>query len=73
MLQFGLQWLRTMAPTQIRAASLSLGLLAGGVGTSAYALHCPYESAGYIALWYGLSVVTAIVGAGVFVPRRLAW
>jgi hypothetical protein len=73
MLAIGLRWLRTMAPTQLGAASLSLGLLSGGVGLSAYALHCPYESAGYIALWYGLTVALVAAGARLWLPRRLAW
>lgn len=73
MLILGLQWLRTMAPTRIAAASRALGLLAGGVGTSAYALHCPYESAGYIAVWYGLSLLAVLLAGRYLLPRRLVW
>lgn len=73
MVVLGLRWLKTMAPTHIPAASVALGLLAGGVGTSTYALHCPYESAGYIAVWYGLAVILVTALGRATLPRHLAW
>lgn len=66
-------WMRKMAPTDADTAALALGLLAGGVGVSAYALHCPYESAGYILIWYGLAVALVTLVAWRLLPRRLAW
>lgn len=73
MLAIGLQWLRGMAPTRLPAASIALGALAAGVGMSAYALHCPYESAGYILVWYGLAMALVVIAARTIVVRFLAW
>ncbi|ALJ28163.1 membrane protein [Stenotrophomonas acidaminiphila] len=64
---------RGLAPTRLRLAGASAGLLAGAAATLVYCLHCPEMDAPFWALWYvlGLSLPTA---AGVMAgPRLLRW
>ena len=65
--------LRLGAPTNLTRAGAMAGLVAGAVGSAAYAFHCPDDSLPFIALWYGASIslcgaVGALVG-----PRVLRW
>lgn len=62
-----------LAPTQLRLAGAAAGLLAGGVGTVIYALHCPEMAAPFIAVWYTAGVLlTSAIGA-LLGPRLLRW
>ena len=70
----GVLWaLRGLAPTRLRLAGASAGLLAAAVGTLVYALHCPEVEAPFLAVWYvlGLALPTA-VGA-LIGPKLLRW
>lgn len=70
----GVLWaLRGLAPTRLRLAGASAGLLAAAVGTLVYALHCPEVEAPFLAVWYvlGLALPTA-VGA-LIGPKLLHW
>jgi len=70
---FALRALRGLAPTRLRLAGAAAGLLAGSIGASAYALHCPELAAPFLALWYLAGVLLpAAVGAWIG-PRALAW
>jgi hypothetical protein len=61
------------APTDLGRAGAIAGLVAGGLGATAYALHCPDDSVPFIALWYGLTIgLCTIVGAKLG-PRLLRW
>lgn len=62
-----------LAPTRLRLAGASAGLLAGAVGAVVYALHCPELEAPFLAVWYvaGMLIPTA-VGAWLG-PRVLRW
>ena len=55
--------LRNLAPTQPVLSGAIAGWLAGGVGASVYALHCPEMAAPFLAVWYvlGMLVPTAIM------------
>lgn len=55
--------LRNLAPTQPMLSGAIAGWLAGGVGASVYALHCPEMAAPFLAVWYvlGMLVPTAIM------------
>lgn len=55
--------LRNLAPTQPTLSGAIAGWLAGGVGASVYALHCPELAAPFLAIWYvlGMLVPTAIM------------
>jgi len=65
--------LRTMAPTQLVAAGAAAGLLAGGVGTTVYALHCPELAAPFLAIWYVLGALVPVAVGAVVGPRVLRW
>lgn len=70
----GVLWaLRGLAPTRLRLAGASAGVLAAAVGAAVYALHCPEVAAPFLAVWYvlGLALPTA-VGAWIG-PRLLRW
>lgn len=65
--------MRGLAPTQPRRAGAAAGLLAGAVGATVYALHCPELTAPFIGTWYvvgilGVTMVGALIG-----PRFLRW
>jgi hypothetical protein len=65
--------MRSLAPTQLGWAGTISGLLAGAVGASIYALHCPELAVPFVAIWYGLGMLFwAVVGA-VLGPRLLRW
>jgi hypothetical protein len=62
----GMFWaLRQLAPTRLRLAGASVGLLSGSVAASVYAFHCPENTAPFVAVWYtsGILLVT-LLGAG---------
>ena len=65
--------LRTMAPTQLVAAGAAAGLLAGGVGTAVYALHCPELAAPFLAIWYVLGALVPVAVGALLGPRVLRW
>jgi hypothetical protein len=65
--------LRGMAPTAPRAASAAAGLLAGGCGASAYALHCPELALPFVAAWYAAGIAVPVVLATLLGPRVLRW
>ncbi|HEX4180226.1 MAG TPA: DUF1109 domain-containing protein [Caulobacteraceae bacterium] len=65
--------LRGMAPTRLRLAGASAGLLAGGVGASVYGLHCQEMSPAFVTVWYSLGVVSCAVIGALLGPRLLRW
>ena len=70
----GLLWaLRRQAPTRLRLTGMAAGLAAGGIGATAYALHCREDSMPFLATWYSLGILaTAGLGA-LLAPRWLRW
>jgi hypothetical protein len=70
----GLLWaLRRQAPTRLRLAGMAAGLTAGGIGATAYALHCSEDSTPFLATWYSLGILlTGGLGA-LLAPRWLRW
>jgi hypothetical protein len=65
--------LRGMAPTRLRAAGAAAGLLAGGIGASAYGLHCQEMSAAFVVTWYSLGVAVCVALGALLGPRLLRW
>ena len=66
-------FLRKGAPTDLRLTGAIAGLVAGALGATAYAFHCPDDSIPFIAVWYGAMVaVCAFIGA-LLGPRLLRW
>ena len=49
-----------------------MGLVAGALGATAYAFHCPDDSVPFIAIWYGTLVVLCGVIGAILGPRLSA-
>lgn len=64
---------RSLAPTRLRAAGAAAGLLAGGVATTAYALHCPETAPAFVATWYTLGVLLSAAVGAMLGPWVLRW
>jgi len=70
----GLIWaMRGLAPVRLRQAGGMIGLAAGGVGASAYALHCPEQAAPFLAVWYTLGIAAAGGLGAILGPVLLRW
>lgn len=65
--------LKGLAPTRPGAAGAATGLLAGGLGTAVYALHCPESGVPFIALWYGLGMALSAALGALAGVRLLRW
>lgn len=66
-------FLRKGAPTELKLTGAIAGLVAGALGATAYAFHCPDDAVPFIAIWYGGMVgLCALIGALVG-PRLLRW
>ena len=70
----GVMWaMKGLAPTRLRLAGATAGLLSGAVGALVYCLHCPEMGAPFIGFWYLLGVlIPAAIGA-LLGPRLLRW
>ncbi|MFP6560036.1 DUF1109 domain-containing protein [Paraburkholderia sp. B3] len=65
--------LRGLAPTRLRVAGFTGGLLASATATLAYSLHCPEMAVSFWAVWYLLGMaIPAGIGAWLG-PRLLRW
>ena len=66
-------FLRKGAPTELKLTGAIAGLVAGALGATAYAFHCPDDTVPFIAVWYGGMVgLCALLGA-LLGPRLLRW
>ena len=64
---------RRFAPTRLRLAGFSGGLLAGAGAALVYSLHCTENSPLFIAAWYGVGMSLPAVLGVVLGPRVLRW
>jgi hypothetical protein len=65
--------LRKGAPTNLKRTGAIAGLVAGALGATAYAFHCPDDSVPFMAIWYGAMVAfCAWIGARLG-PWLLRW
>lgn len=62
--------LRHGAPTRPGLAGAAAGLLAGAIGATLYALHCPDDSPLFVATWYPLAIAI-VTAAGATAGRWL--
>lgn len=70
----GLLWaMRGLAPTRLAATGAIIGLVAGGTGAFAYAWHCTEAGAPFLALWYSLGILAAVVLGVLLGPLLLRW
>lgn len=64
---------RSLAPTRLRLAGLSIGLCAGGTAGALYALHCTETSLAFTAAWYSLGVAAPAALGALLGPVMLRW
>lgn len=64
---------RNAAPTNLLRTGALAGLVAGGIGAIAYALHCPNDSLPFVAFWYGGTIVFCTLAGAALGPRLLRW
>ena len=64
---------RRAAPTNLVRAGAAAGLVAGGISALAYALHCTGDSAPFVAVWYGGTIVLCTLAGAALGPRLLRW
>jgi hypothetical protein len=65
--------IRKGAPTSLKRTGAIAGLVAGALGATAYAFHCPDDSLPFMAIWYGAMVILcAWIGARLG-PWLLRW
>jgi hypothetical protein len=65
--------LRQMAPTDLRRAGASAGLLAGGVAAAGYAVACNELSPAFVVTWYTLGVAAVTALGALLGPWVLRW
>lgn len=65
--------LRRMAPTDLVRAGAFAGLVAGGISTIGYGLHCMGDSLPFIAVWYGATLLLCTLTGALLGPRLLRW
>ncbi len=66
-------FLRKGAPTDLRRTGAIAGLVAGALGATAYAFHCPDDSIPFIAVWYGAMIALCAFVGSLLGPRLLRW
>jgi len=65
--------LRVGAPQSPSTAGAVTGLMAGTFAATLYAVHCPDDSALFVALWYSLAVAIVAVLGAIAGSRVLQW
>jgi hypothetical protein len=64
---------RGLAPIHLKRAGFASGLLAGAMGATGYALHCPESSTAFVAIWYTVGIgLTGLLGRALG-PIALRW
>jgi len=64
---------RRGAPTNGRLTGACAGLAAAGLATVAYSVHCPDDTAPFLAIWYTLAIII-VTGLGALAfPRLIRW
>ncbi len=66
-------FLRKGAPTDLTRTGAIAGLVAGALGATAYAFHCPDDSVPFIAVWYGAMVALCSLTGALLGPKLLRW
>jgi len=65
--------LRSGAPTDPVLSGAVAGAVSGGLAAFIYALHCPDDSALFVALWYSLAIGIVTVVGGTVGAKWLRW
>jgi hypothetical protein len=64
---------RKTAPTDLKRTGAFIGLTAGAISATGYALHCVDDSLPFIALWYGGTIALCTLAGAKLGPRLLRW
>ena len=73
-LLLGVLWaFRQFAPTRLRLAGFSAGLLAGAAAAAVYALHCDETATAFVATWYSVGMLLPAMLGLILGPRVLRW
>jgi hypothetical protein len=65
--------MKGLAPTRLRLAGASAGLLSGALGTMVYSVHCTEMAAPFLAFWYVLGMLIPTAVGTLLGPRLLRW
>jgi hypothetical protein len=65
--------MKGLAPTRLRLAGASAGLLSGATGALVYCLHCPEMEAPFLAVWYVLGMLIPTAIGALSAHRLLRW
>jgi hypothetical protein len=65
--------LRQGAPTQPALAGAVAGLVAGGIGATLYATHCPDDSPLFVVTWYVIAITIVTLIGALAGARLLRW
>jgi hypothetical protein len=65
--------MRRLAPTNLPAAGLTAGLLAGSAAAWIYAFHCDENGMPFLALWYTTGILIAAIGGAIAGRWALRW
>jgi len=65
--------IKGLAPTNLRLAGATGGLLSGGIATLAYCVHCPEMGVPFWACWYVLGMLIPTALGALAGPRFLRW
>ena len=66
-------WLRGTAPSKPALAGASAGLVAGSLGALVYVMHCTEDTIPFVAAWYSLGIVMAVLAGSLAGHRLLRW
>ncbi len=64
---------RQMAPTNLARTGALVGLVAGCLSATGYALHCADDSVPFFALWYGGTIALCSYAGWKLGPKLLRW
>lgn len=64
---------RQMAPTNLSRTGAFVGLVAGCLSATGYALHCADDSVPFFALWYGGTIALCTFAGWKLGPKLLRW
>ena len=64
---------RQMAPTDLARTGAFVGLVAGCLSATGYALHCADDSVPFFALWYGGTIALCTFAGWKLGPKLLRW
>lgn len=64
---------RQMAPTNLSRTGTFVGLVAGCLSATGYAIHCAEDSVPFFALWYGGTIALCSYAGWKLGPRLLRW